>query len=671
MTRLADVSILAAHAKALHHFTAQAATARLVSFDLFDTLLVRVVGTPHDVFEVMAESLADRRHPIAAGFAQARIAAERRARERGAARGDNDVTLDDIYAAFDPASPGALQDIAALEAETEALSICADPQVKCAFDVIVASGVPVALVSDIYLPRSCIEAMLARTGIAGHRHLFLSGEINAAKANGTIWPHIRQAFGLAATDLIVHLGDNPEADGTQTAKAGVHPVLLIPPHARHRAAGPDRHRHWIEGSLAALAQQSLAHHRDDPAVDPYWLGLAHRIVLPAALGMARFVRDRAEAIGVERIHFLARDGLIFRKAYEAAWRRPEVPPSSYIWASRRCLNLPAIQHLDAPALDFLLSGTTALAAGDYLARIDLDPAASRAAVVLRQHGLTEASSINSAGGLDAMRAVLRDLEPEIVARATKERVPLLAHLEACGLFAGPGLVVDLGWHGSLQRSLLSLAHIWAQARGGRVPHFTGCYLGTFAPTQGQPAPCPIDTAGWLLDNDRPTAASAILRRSINVVELLFSAPESGIRHLDDRGGALIPVRNEDLEEAPRLRIAATIHAAVEAAAAALRPLVAHVPASVFHDIARANLAELLTTPGRADITAFASVTHAEGFGKASYHRIVPLPPVPSTRWKLYNHYNQADWPIAFRASLTWSDRLKLGLAEWQRARHQN
>ena len=541
MTRLIDASLPAARAEVLRRFTAQATTASLVSFDLFDTLLVRVVGAPHDVFEAMAESLADRRHPLAVGFAQARVAAERRVRDRAAARGDNDVTLDDIYAAFEPAPPGVLHEIAALEAETEALSIRADPQVKAAFDFIVASGVPVALVSDMYLPRSCIEAMLARAAIAGHRQLFLSGEINVAKANGTIWPHVRQAFGLAATDSIVHLGDNPEADGVQAARAGVDAVLLTPHHTRQRDASPVRRRHWIEDSLTALAQQSLAQHRNDSAADPYWLRLAHSIVLPAALGMARFVRDRAEASGAERIHFLARDGLIFRKAYEAAWRRPEAPPSSYLWSSRRCLNLPAIEHLDAPALDFLLSGTTALPAGDYLARIDLDPATPRAATVLRHHDLTKATPIDSAVQRAAMRAVLRDLEPEIVARAAQERAPLLAHLEASGLFAGSGLVVDLGWHGSLQRSLLRLARLQVPMRACATPHLAGCYLGTFARPQGQPTPPPIDTIGWLFDNDTPAAASAALRRSIEVIELLFSAPESGIRHLDDREGTIIPV----------------------------------------------------------------------------------------------------------------------------------
>ena len=102
MIRLA-ASIPAVHAETLRRFTDQPTTASLVSFDLFDTLLVRVVGASHDVFEAMAETLADRRPPLAAGFAQARIVAEPRARERAPARDSNDVTLDEIYAAFDPA----------------------------------------------------------------------------------------------------------------------------------------------------------------------------------------------------------------------------------------------------------------------------------------------------------------------------------------------------------------------------------------------------------------------------------------------------------------------------------------------------------------------------------------------------------------------------------------
>ena len=88
-----------------------------------------------------------------------------------------------------------------------------------------------------------------------------------------------------------------------------------------------------------------------------------------------------------------------------------------------------------------------------------------------------------------------------------------------------------------------------------------------------------------------------------------------------------------------------------------------MPASVFHGIALANLAELLTTPTRADITMFASVTHAEGFGKSRYRPIVPPRPEPATRWNLFRRHSEAHWPTAFRASLNWPDRLKLGLAE--------
>ncbi len=656
----------AGHRDILDRFLFAANCAAVVSFDLFDTLLVRIFGRPVDLFSVISDRLAALDLVFARRFAQERIQAEIRARESARRCGDNEVTLASIYAELaaaldpDPHAPTVdLQSILELECELEIASVRADEQVKAAFDDLIARGARVVIVSDMYLPLPCIQSMLTRLAIRGHERLYLSNECGAAKANGSVWPHLRADLALAPDDVVVHLGDNAEADGAAAARFGVRPFLLTEPQGRRLPRPYPAKGQWFHDCCLALLQQSLVRHPDNPRVDPFWLAIAHLIVLPAALGMAAFVRDLADQEKTDRIFFLARDGLIFQKAFEAAWRRPGDARSRYVWASRRCLNVAMIEELDAGVLDFLVSGTSSLTVADFVRRIDLDPAEPSVHSAMRRHFPEPAHGIATEQDRETLRAMFRDLEPAIRGRASQERAPLVTHLDELGLFDGPGIVVDLGWHGTMQRSLITLG----QRRTGRIPCLVGAYLGTFERRVRTAAGRDLRSSGWLFNGEEPRAHAAVIRRSVEVVELLFSAPESGIKHLQTRGGQIEPVRIVEAEEGHRIEIASIIHDAVKSACTALRPFVEGIPREVFKAMALENLEALLATPSSGDAAMFRDIAHAEGFGIARYRPIIQPRPVVPHRWALFNAQNSSFWPAGFRASMGRRDKITLEMVE--------
>jgi FMN phosphatase YigB (HAD superfamily) len=592
----------------LSAFKIAAMTADIVSFDLFDTLVQRAVWRPDDLFMLLASTMPA---PIDAWFAAERGPAEAAVRQKTVA---GDITLSAIYNELQQTAPAEL-DLAVImdqEVALEIAGIAADGLVVAVFHALIAVGRRVIIVSDMYLPRTTIEAMLLQAGISGYTRLYLSSETGLTKAGGLVWDNIRADFGLTAAAGIVHLGDHPLSDDAVARRHGISSFLLSPPEGRLPV-----NRYQPSGDpLADVPQAMLRRALAAAAEDPYWLTLAYLVVAPAAIGMAGLIHAKASTED-RRVFFLARDGLVFQKAYETAWRTADMPESHYVWSSRRCLNLAAITTLETTDLDFLVSGISDMTVENYLRRTDLDPAAPEVAKAMLRHGVNATSLVRGTKARTSLRAVFADLAFQIAARAAHERRGLLAHLDQIGLFDGKSLVVDLGWHGSLQRSLIRLG----QAARGMTPDMTGVYLGTtVARVPG------LRAEGFLFNDGAPQAVvAATIGQSYEVLELLFSAPESGISHVASGNGSVFPRRIDQTEEAPRLAIARLIHDAVVDVAREMRPYLKAEHVTMLRELSLSRLTKLLASPDRTDAAHFAVAPHAEGFGVSSYRPIVPPP----------------------------------------------
>ena len=628
-------------------FEAAARSADLVTFDVFDTLVERNFRIPTDLFKACEASLRGEQVFNAAGFADHRIRAERDAREEAARLGRREVTLDDIYGCF-PASwgPQALSRAKEIELRFELCSVRADELVLEAAKRLIAHGARVVLVSDMYLPKAHIEAVLRRVGLSGFEDLQVSCECGLAKADGSAWASLRRRYGLSSGAVVVHLGDNPMSDGQRAAEAAIKPFLLPAPHARSVRHRLSAHPHWLMGSCESLLLDALRRHGDKAEDESYWITVAHLVALPTALGFCAFIEDATRKNGREP-YFLARDGLLFKTVFDAVYRPHGTPPrENYLFASRRCLNVASIEKLDDQALDFLASGVDDLSPVAYLRRIDLDIEAPDVMLQLRRFFGDPYRPIE-VSERGRMRDLFRALAPQIEARAALERAALTRYLATSGLFETKASVVDLGWHGSLQRSIDRLA----TARIGRDLDIDGLYLGTLA-RPGANRGGDEAMRGWLFDHGDPARTfAATVGKSIEVVELLFSAPHSSVSHMCIEDGQPQPVFVVDANEDHRLRIAALIHDEVQWAARALRPMISLVRTEEWTEIVTRQLAVYLGQPDRSDVARYRAVLHNEGFGVSRYRPIVPARTRSLNPVKLQRYIDASFWPDAARTGL--------------------
>lgn|SRR5574344_1964814 len=193
----------------------------IVSFDIFDTLIERTVSLPTDIFyrvgcDILSESEARK-------FKQSRIDAEHKARNISAT---GEVTLADIYAQLSGYENEMKPKLMQAEIDKEIECCRRKESMHQTFAAAIESDKKVVLISDMYLPHSCIAAMLNKCGIEGYSKLYLSNEYGCDKISGNLFKQMLNEQQAQAADVI-HIGDSIRADYMGAAKVGIKSVLVL------------------------------------------------------------------------------------------------------------------------------------------------------------------------------------------------------------------------------------------------------------------------------------------------------------------------------------------------------------------------------------------------------------------------------------------------------------
>lgn len=283
---------------------------RAVGFDVFGTLLLRDVARPTDLFRWMEETGA-----APAGFAKARLAAEQEAR----AAKQGEVTLAEIYAR----KPLAGMDPQA-ECRAEQQWVIANPRLSGAVRRLHEEGKKVYAISDMYLPRQQVEAMLRGCGYDFLDGIFVSSEYGVQKRSGKLFRIFLKQTGLRP-DQVLFVGDDRRADLVGAALAGI-PGLLLPTGRGATYAVPARD--WHQGADQAFLANRL------PDI-PTEQRMGFETVGPIAAAFASFLYRRRQENPAATLVFLARDMHLVRRIYCS--NHPEDRQVAYLKVSRRSL----------------------------------------------------------------------------------------------------------------------------------------------------------------------------------------------------------------------------------------------------------------------------------------------------------------------------------------------
>ena len=521
----------------LKAYTEKLSRFKVVSFDVFDTLIHRSVYRPTDVFAVIAAQL---RHSefgllypdIAHNFAVKRIEAESEARARLMAINDTyEVRLDEIYAVLSEhlqLTEAQCHYLQNLELERE-LQLChPNPVMQALFPLAGQNGRQIVLCSDMYLPSAFIEKLLTQCGYAKPYTLLVSGEQRKSKHEGSLFTEVQYRFSVQPHDVI-HFGDNPHSDVRMAQQTGVKPELFdyllhrIEPQLRMPVAYIEKDNPIHALTVGGIRQRLMMQSSD------FWEDIGLQVFGPLFLGKILWITQLARQNRIERMLFFARDAYLLHQIFA---RYSALLPGielKYCYFSRAALLLPSFVDMPISRIFNLYSGLSTRPVSYHLNRLGIDPRLY--AQQIKQAGF---SSIDEAApnADPRMFNLLNSLWHHILLEAKKQRPLPLRYVSDLASGATRLGIVDIGWTGNMQGGFSRLLQL---ARTDY--HISGFYVSIFNTLSSGELPRNA-FHGYLTNNSAPHDRHlSLMNGGIELLEFAFMAPHGttlGYREIDGR-----------------------------------------------------------------------------------------------------------------------------------------
>lgn len=463
----------------------------LVSFDIFDTVLIRKCGLPENIFYLLANRLYPNNRALREAFLLWRRQAEQQARHR---LPKTDVSLEQIYnddtlSEFIGYTPQQMMDA---EIQIESENLIANPAVKELIEKKREQGYCICFISDMYLDSKTLSNILRREGcLLNDEKVYVSCEYNARKSNGKLFDIVRKEWQPSEW---LHFGDHPVSDVRMPRKKGIRAAQV--------------HTEFTETERMLLTQTLSTRNRYELSIltglqraaricygNDAYKKIASDFVAPAYIPYAHFLMEQAQQRGLKRLYFLSRDSYILMKMAEVLQSSYPTIELRYLFVSRKSLLLPYLTELKVEQY---------LAVQDhksiYSKKVDelLTAFETSREEQKNTFGITfdyarignkqqETDFLNKIFGKESRYLpVLRE-------RASKRRTLLHAYFEQEGLFDHtPSGMVDVGWLGTSRLMINSILKdkgikptefFYLGVRNDALPVKYGIYTSYYRPEQ--------------------------------------------------------------------------------------------------------------------------------------------------------------------------------------------
>lgn len=299
--------------------------ATVISFDIFDTLLVRPYVGPRDLFVHMEKAY---NRP---GYAAERYSAERRLRLRH--EEVEDIPFARIYEEIN----AEYRDLKQHELEWEEMVLRSNPEVKQVYDYALSKGKRIIIATDMYLPTEFIAHILNKNGYEGWEKLYVSGDIGKWK-RGSLFCHIIDELGVRGNEIL-HIGDNIECDYNVPKKFGINTILtkkIVNAYIEENEKARiylEQDRHDFSASVLIGIFAYIWHMKrcEQNVKYDYWHELGLHYTGPLAYGFGRFVAQKAHEDQIDHLLFISRSGYVLKNVFDTFQCNFQ---TSYIYCSR-------------------------------------------------------------------------------------------------------------------------------------------------------------------------------------------------------------------------------------------------------------------------------------------------------------------------------------------------
>ena len=314
--------------------------AEVISFDIFDTLLLRPYVRPSDLFKHMEKT---ENKP---GFYKARRQAEKAARSKKT-NGLEDIKYEAIYEEIDEEYKTLKQK----EMDFEEMVLRTNFEMKEVYDYALKKGKKIIITSDMYLPTEFLTKVLKKNGYEGFQKIYVSGDIGKTKSKGSLYKHILSDNDIQDPSKILHIGDNHRSDVERAKEHGIkaiHYEQVFKQYSRINPRVSELMKTNGDKIGASIMVSMFAHKWQEQRCGvcekmTYWERIGYEYAGPLAYGYARFVQQQAKEHNLDTILFVARDGYLLHKVFQDI--EPNIK-SHYVYAPRRLKYITLSEYLN-------------------------------------------------------------------------------------------------------------------------------------------------------------------------------------------------------------------------------------------------------------------------------------------------------------------------------------
>ena len=501
--------------------------ADIVSFDIFDTLIMRKIFSPEDVFRLLGEKVRAELN-IDCGIDSIR--------SQAAAQCGPHATISEIYQQIKKTTnltDKNIMDIMQLEKDTDIGLCIARRDMVDLYEYCISAGKEVYLISDMYYTLSDIKSILDKCGVTqpDDEHIWISCEKKSDKISGSIWKHYSEIACEANKDAsCLHIGDNKIGDVQNPAKYGMDSYYIMSAKDMLMNSSISELASYVNtvsdsiclGLVASKLFNSpftLCSTRGKVSFDDSEV-YGYCVYGPLLEKFLIWLYYNSRKDGIDKLLFFARDGYLLEKDYKIVSELLNDGYKQdwcYLPISRRLIYMATMKSEDdlKRVVAFPYVGIFA----EYMK--------SRFGVIVT--GATSEYNnrqINAVGDSQDILEWIQPYKDEIIKEAKRERENYLRYLKADGdmqkeLTYG---TVDLGYYGTNQYYLQRLTGIKTNGY---------CFYACLEKDNVYISD--ISMAGCFQYGDDYTAEKSIARKKNMYIETFITAPRGMIRCIDNQG----------------------------------------------------------------------------------------------------------------------------------------
>lgn len=502
---------------------------RVISFDIFDTLLKRDVNGEKEIFCIIQNLLSENNSCYSKNFVNERFKAEKNAKEINST---SEVTLHDIYKSFlykgRKLSEEDVDYLCRTEVEAECSICCINPKIRELMDYCNKNNKTVILTSDMYLSSVNIKKILEKCGIEesrDYKYLFVSSDLQKSKLSGSLYKYIAGFLKTKPKDII-HIGDAWRSDYLKARSNGFEAVHI--PGDDNQTSYSFREKDLINIETKELLNK-FESNRLYQKSNYYKFG--YECLGPLMYGFSQWIYENTVPFGADKkIYFLSREGQFIKRAFNELYPYAE---NEYLYVSRKSLlqTLLWTEETIEGKLNYILKKH------NYTVNVILESLGIDDMYDKVVYGKDVYFSISEIISDKDLMQFLNENNDEITARSREQFDCFKEMFDVTE--ASEIIIVDIGWNGTMQDCLKKiLKYINPNAK------LLGLYLGVSRKGYEVYPENEIVRKGYLFYYHKGVCSTAINENDLfsfcGLLESLFTADHGSVKKYYRENGKIYP-----------------------------------------------------------------------------------------------------------------------------------